>query len=71
MLFENVLNVNEISSIITDTLYIVWLALKQERVQPEDGHSKYKLCLTVLPPYCDLINTTGMSHLKGTRLLVS
>jgi len=37
MLFENVLNVNKISSIITDTLYIVQLALKQKRVQPEDG----------------------------------
>jgi len=37
MLFENVLNVNEISPIIADTLYTVWLALKQERVQPEDG----------------------------------
>ena len=37
MLFENVLIVNEISSIITDASYIVWLALKQEIVQPDDG----------------------------------
>jgi hypothetical protein len=34
MLFENVLNVNQISSVITDTLYI---ALKQETVQREGG----------------------------------
>jgi len=30
MLFGNVLDVNEISPIIADTLYIVWLALKKE-----------------------------------------
>ena len=36
MMTENVLNVNEISSVITDTMYIVWLALKQERVQSDD-----------------------------------
>jgi len=37
MLFENVLNVNKISSIITDTMYIVWFALKQETAQSNDG----------------------------------
>jgi hypothetical protein len=26
--------------------------------------NKYKLCLTVLLQYCNLINTMGMSHLK-------
>jgi len=27
--------------------------------------SKYELCMTVLLRTCDLINTTGMSHLKS------
>jgi len=56
MLFGNVLDVNEISPIIADTLYIVWLALKKEEYNLKMASIEAETCCWQLckPPVANI-----------------